>query len=192
MAENIKIFLWAMKPDHPFPRKPEEEDSNYIARFTIQMEELAANCIDDINNNRFFGTKTSTISELKVLLSQAADIDSSENVQASICRNAMRIVRYRLISEVLDVLSRKVKKEKTVQTETIPTVSNAGFVKDEKVVSSTEGLANFLGCGKTKAFEIIKSGALKDAGVQYRVGKCWKFNAEKLSKYLAEHPDFLK
>lgn len=61
-----------------------------------------------------------------------------------------------------------------------------------KVLSGTEALARFLGCGKSKAFEIISNGKLKDAGIQYKVGRTWKFNAEKLEKYLAEHPDFLK
>jgi len=54
------------------------------------------------------------------------------------------------------------------------------------------GLAKALGCGKTKANEIIQSNILKDLGIQYAVGRTWKFNAKKLSDYLREHPDFLK
>ena len=61
-----------------------------------------------------------------------------------------------------------------------------------KVISGTEGLAKYIGSGKTKAFQIIKSGVLKRAGIQYKVGNCWKFNAEKLTKYLADNPEFLK
>lgn len=60
------------------------------------------------------------------------------------------------------------------------------------VISGTQGLADFLGCGKTKAFAIIKSGILKRAGIQYQVGKCWKFHAVKLRQFLAETPEILK
>lgn len=60
-----------------------------------------------------------------------------------------------------------------------------------KVISGIKGLAKFLGCGLTKANEIVQGGVLKDAGIQYMVGNCWKFNAEKLSKYLTEHPEVL-
>lgn len=60
-----------------------------------------------------------------------------------------------------------------------------------KVVSGIKGLAEFLGCGPTKANEVVQSGILKDAGIQYMVGNCWKFNAEKLTKYLTEHPEVL-
>lgn len=102
----------------------------------------------------------------------------------------MRLVRWRLISEVLGALPPK---SEGIQGPPTP----AQLLADEgtarlTVISSTEGLANFLGCGKTKAFEIIKSGILKEAGIQYRVGKSWKFNAEKLEKYITEHPEFLK
>lgn len=78
------------------------------------------------------------------------------------------------------------------------TPSSSPRVRDDKrlsavrVISGTEGLAKFLGCGKTKAFAIIDSGVLKKAGIQYKVGRCWKFNAERLSDFLKQNPDFLR
>lgn len=60
-----------------------------------------------------------------------------------------------------------------------------------RVLSSTQGLADFLGCGRTMAFSIIKSGVLKENAIQYKVGQCWKFNREKLEKYLAGNPELL-
>lgn len=74
----------------------------------------------------------------------------------------------------------------------VPQPQQEEAIDEKKVISSTQGLADFLGCGKTKAFEIIKSGILKEAGIQYKVGRTWKFNAAKLSKYITEHPDFLQ
>ena len=62
---------------------------------------------------------------------------------------------------------------------------------DKEVISGTRGLAEHLGCGKTMAFSIIKSGKLIEVGIQYKVGNCWKFNARRLDKYIAEHPELL-
>lgn len=62
---------------------------------------------------------------------------------------------------------------------------------DSPIISGTEGLAKFLGCGKSMAFSIIKNGILKEHGIQYMVGKSWKFNREKLERYITEHPELL-
>ena len=59
------------------------------------------------------------------------------------------------------------------------------------VISGTQGLADFLGCSKSMAFAIIKSGTLKEQGIQYMVGKCWKFNRELLTTYLQSNPNLL-
>ena len=65
-------------------------------------------------------------------------------------------------------------------------------VVDERVISGTEGLKDFLGCGKSLAFAIIKSRILVENGIQYKVGNCWKFNAKKLEEFLQIHPQFLE
>lgn len=64
-------------------------------------------------------------------------------------------------------------------------------VSETKVISGTEGLAKFLGCGKSMAFSVIKSGILLECGIQYKVGNCWKFNAERLREFIQTHPHFL-
>ena len=64
-------------------------------------------------------------------------------------------------------------------------------VEFPRVLSGTQGLADFLGCGRTMAFSIIKSGVLKENTIQYKVGQCWKFNREKLEKYLSTNPELL-
>lgn len=65
------------------------------------------------------------------------------------------------------------------------------LIEYPRVLSSTQGLADFLGCGRTMAFSIIKSGILKKDTIQYKVGQCWKFNREKLEKYLEDNPELL-
>lgn len=63
---------------------------------------------------------------------------------------------------------------------------------DERVISGTEGLAKFLGCGKSMAFSIIKNGVLIENGIQYKVGNTWKFNAERLRRFLHQPHIFYK
>ena len=59
-------------------------------------------------------------------------------------------------------------------------------------ISGVKGLANFLGCGMTKAMEIVNGRKLEAAKIQYRVGRGWRFNAIKLREALDKNPDFLK
>ena len=60
---------------------------------------------------------------------------------------------------------------------------------DERVISGIQGLARFLGCCKSMAWSIVNDGILKDAGIQYKVGNCWKFNAEGLKDFMRIHPN---
>ena len=60
-----------------------------------------------------------------------------------------------------------------------------------KVLSGTQELADYIGCSKTMAFSIIKSGVLKEDAIHYKVGRCWKFHRERLDKYLADNPEIL-
>ena len=85
-----------------------------------------------------------------------------------------------------------------VKSDPVAATSPQPHQKDEepktdpiKVISSIKGLANFIGCKPTKANEIVQGGVLKEAGIQYMVGNRWRFNAEKLSRFLAEHPEIL-
>lgn len=55
-------------------------------------------------------------------------------------------------------------------------------------IKGVEGLAKYLGCGKTKAQDIINSGKLQDAGVAINTGRGWRFNKEKLDAFLKENP----
>ena len=71
--------------------------------------------------------------------------------------------------------------------------------KEERIITSTDslivdtidGLAKFLGCSKSMAFSITDSGILMKEGIQYKVGKRWKYNRAKLEQYITEHPELL-
>lgn len=64
--------------------------------------------------------------------------------------------------------------------------------EDERIIKGVKGLGKYLGCGTTKAQEILNSGLLKPNAVAYRNGKGWRINAEKLDKLLSDNPDIFK
>ncbi len=101
-----------------------------------------------------------------------------------ILRSAQNTIAFleKLLSDET-VIQDKTEEEEPVQTEKEQ--------QGQTTISGTEGLAKRLGCSKSMAFSIIKERVLYDAGIQYPVGKCWKFNGAKLDKYLAEHPEML-
>ena len=78
-----------------------------------------------------------------------------------------------------------------VAVQRVPEKTETGVANETPIISGTDGLAKYLGCGKSMAFSIIKNGVLKECGIQYMVGKSWKFNREKLEQYITEHPDLL-
>ena len=120
-------------------------------------------------------------------------------------RDALRAMDPRLFKSELgptlrrnrDEHNKRMKEQATAHANTtedvqIPTSSKPQPpAEPPKILSSTQGLADFLGCGRTMAFSIIKSGVLKKEAIQYKVGQCWKFNREKLEKYLNDNPEIL-
>ncbi len=113
--------------------------------------------------------------------SVALDFRESKLMDTELLKSAKKMVAF--INTVLGVRA-----EGTLTEQPQPTVQP----EEPTVYSGVAGLAKALGCGKTKANEIIQSNILKDLGIQYAVGRTWKFNAKKLSEYLREHPDFLR
>ena len=64
--------------------------------------------------------------------------------------------------------------------------------KDERLICGVKGLAEYLGCGITKAQEIFNSGILQEKAIAYRNGKSWRINSEKLENLLTENPEIFK
>ena len=71
-------------------------------------------------------------------------------------------------------------------------VENAPQSDDKRIIKGVEGLGKYLGCGTTKAQEILNSGLLKPNAVAYRSGRVWRINAEKLDKLLADNPNIFR
>lgn len=57
------------------------------------------------------------------------------------------------------------------------------------LVKGVSGLAEYLGCGKNKAQEILNSGILQQKEIVYRAGNRWLVNTTLLDEALAENPE---
>ena len=60
-----------------------------------------------------------------------------------------------------------------------------------ELIKGITGLADYLGCGTTKAQDIMNSGILQERDIAYRAGKRWRFNKVLLTKLLQEEPEIL-
>ena len=60
-----------------------------------------------------------------------------------------------------------------------------------ELIKGVNGLAEFLGCGSTKAQNIINSGVLQEREIAYRAGNRWRFNKTLLTRLLDEEPEIL-
>jgi len=85
--------------------------------------------------------------------------------------------------ELLEMLLEEFEEEKLSQVQ----------VKDEprELIKGINGLADFLGCGSTKAQNIINSGILRERDIAYRAGNRWRFNKTLLTRLLEEEPEIL-
>ena len=71
--------------------------------------------------------------------------------------------------------------------------SKQSQIKDEprELIKGVKGLDKFLGCGSTKAQNIINSGVLQEREIAYRAGNRWRFNKTLLTRLLEEEPEIL-
>ena len=86
----------------------------------------------------------------------------------------------------------EVEDEEPTPSVLVRVVENAPQSDDKRIIKGVVGLGEYLGCGTTKAQEILNSGLLRTNAVAYRSGKGWRINAEKLDKLLADNPDVFK
>ncbi len=93
---------------------------------------------------------------------------------------------------VTDESDTEVEDVEPAQTSQIDEPHTAPQSKDERIIKGVMGLGKYLGCGTTKAQEILNSGLLRTNAVAYRYGKGWRINAEKLDKLLSDNPDIFK
>ena len=85
--------------------------------------------------------------------------------------------------ELLEMLLEEFEEDKSSQVQE----------KDEprELIKGISGLAEFLGCGSTKAQNIMNSGVLQERAIAYRAGNRWRFNKTQLTRLLEEEPEIL-
>lgn len=85
--------------------------------------------------------------------------------------------------ELLELLIKEFEAEESKQSQ----------IKDEprELIKGINGLAEFLGCGTTKAQNIMNSGVLQERDIAYRAGNRWRFNKTLLTRLLEEEPEIL-
>lgn len=93
------------------------------------------------------------------------------------------------VTEDTDVETEDVEPTQTPQIDEPLTAPQS---EDKRIIKGVNGLGRYLGCGTTKAQEILNSGLLKPNAVAYRSGRAWRINAEKLDKLIAENPEIFK
>ena len=60
-----------------------------------------------------------------------------------------------------------------------------------ELIKGIKGLADYLGCGITKAQNIMNSGILQEKDIAYRAGNRWRYNKTLLTRLLQEEPEIL-
>ena len=85
--------------------------------------------------------------------------------------------------ELLEMLLQEFEEEKSSQVQVID--------EPRELIKGINGLAEFLGCGSTKAQNIMNSGVLQERDIAYRAGNRWRFNKTLLTKLLEEKPEIL-
>ena len=85
--------------------------------------------------------------------------------------------------ELLELLLQVIEEEETTTT---PSKEDP-----RELITGIRGLAEFLGCGSTKAQSIMNSGILQEHDIAYRSGNRWRFNKTLLTKLLQEEPEIL-
>lgn len=60
-------------------------------------------------------------------------------------------------------------------------------ITEKKIVTGYQGLADFLGCGRSKVYELVASDEIKDATIRH--GRKIMFDTEKVLEILKNNSD---
>ena len=71
-------------------------------------------------------------------------------------------------------------------------MSTSEKAADDNLIKGISGLAEYLGCCKTTAQNIVNKGVLQKAGILYRSGARIRLRKDRLDKFLADNPGALQ
>ena len=149
----------------------------------------------------FYSNRGREIIEINVLMTETILIIQStiNEIKKKYCMKTTKIIRNKkevmkklltsmhesvcTLKEMLELLLDEYESEEDNQTE----MDN----EPRELIKGITGLANYLGCGTTKAQEIMNSGILQERDIAYRAGNRWRFNKTLLTRLLQKEPEIL-
>jgi len=109
-----------------------------------------------------------------------------------IIRDKKEVIRKLLTSMYESICLQKEMLELLLDEQETDTAKQAPMDEEpRKLIKGINGLAEFLGCGITKAQNIMNSGLLQKRDIAYRAGNRWRFNKIQLTRLLEEEPEIL-
>jgi len=109
-----------------------------------------------------------------------------------IIRDKKEVIRKLLTSMYESICLQKEMLELLLDEQETDTAKQAPMDEEPReLIKGIKGLAEFLGCGITKAQNIMNSGLLKKRDIAYRAGNRWRFNKTLLTRLLEEEPEIL-
>ena len=109
-----------------------------------------------------------------------------------IIRDKKEVIRKLLTSMYESICLQKEMLELLLDEQETDTAKQAPMDEEPReLIKGIKGLAEFLGCGITKAQSIMNSGILQNHEIAYRAGNRWRFNKTLLSELLQEEPEIL-
>ena len=104
-----------------------------------------------------------------------------------IIRDKKEVIRKLLTSMYESICLQKEMLELLLDEQETDTAKQAPMDEEPReLIKGIKGLAEFLGCGITKAQNIINSGILQERNIAYRAGNRWRFNKTLLTRLLEE------
>lgn len=109
-----------------------------------------------------------------------------------IIRDKKEVIRKLLTSMYESICLQKEMLELLLDEQETDTAKQAPMDDEPReLIKGVKRLGKFLGCGSTKAQNIINSGILQERDIAYRAGNRWRFNKTLLTRLLEEEPEIL-
>lgn len=188
LLQGIETYSKVLK-DMFFEAKAE------IINLTDKQIGLVLQDVKDVIENTFYDIPTpESVKRMEDDYLNSRNQNLKKEIEFAKFLRAMVGVQKYYSKELYNMLSEIIGEEKIEKTqkEKIKTEKNQKETKEEKVIKGVQGLADYLKIGKTLSQAVINSKLLQKNGAQYRAGKAWNFDKNKIDELLEKYPEILK
>jgi hypothetical protein len=166
-----------------------------IINLTDKQINLLLKDVKDVIENTFYDIPTpESVKRMEDDYLNSRNSDLKKEIEfVKFLRSMVGVQKY-YSKELYNMLSEIIGEEKIEKTkkEEVKTEENQKETKEGKVIKGVQGLADYLKIGKTLAQAVINSKLLEQNKAQYRVGKAWNFDKNKIDELLEKYPEILK